>query len=239
MSMKEKLLEEYKYRTELHAHTSPISPCSQISPQEMARTYYEKGFNAIVITNHFFAELTQGYTKEEFLNRYIGNFEETQKEAKKYNLSVILGAELRFNENNNDYLIYGVDKDILSACYDYFDKGLEAFRREVELPESVFIQAHPFRNGIEMCNPDLLDGMENFNMHPGHNSRIGIAVRYAKENGIKIATAGSDFHHPDRGHEAVCALRTKVLPKDGFSLAQILKSGDYIFEIGENSLVLP
>ena len=91
---------------------------------------------------------------------------------------------------------------------------------------------------MTMCNPELLDGAETFNLHPGHNSRIGIAVRYAAENGLKITTAGSDFHHPDRGHEAVSALRTKDLPKDSFHLAKILKSGDYIFEVGENNIVL-
>ena len=128
---------------------------------------------------------------------------------------------------------------MLSACYDYFDKGLEAFRKEVDLTKSVFIQAHPFRNGMTEVDPALLDGMETFNMHPNHNARIGVAVRYASENGMKITTAGSDFHHPDCGHEGVGILRTKVLPKDSFHLAEILKSGDYVFEIGENAIVLP
>jgi len=228
----------YKYKTELHAHTSPASSCSQILPHEMAETYHKKGYDAVVIANHFYAKALEGCTKEEALDRYLKDYEETVAAAEKYNLKILLATELRFTENNNDYLIYGVDRDILSVCYDYFDKGLETFRREVELSNSVFIQAHPFRDGMTMCNPELLDGAETFNLHPGHNSRIGIAVRYAAENGMKITTAGSDFHHPDRGHEAVSALRTKDLPKDSFHLAKILKSGDYIFEVGENNIVL-
>ena len=237
--LKEQLIKEYKYKTELHAHTSPASPCSEIPPEELVKTYHAKGFDAIVLANHFYAQLTESCTKEEALDRYLADYEATKKAAESLGLSVILATELRFTENNNDYLIYGVDRDVLSVCYDYFDKGLETFRREVELSKSVFIQAHPFRNGMTECDASLLDGIETFNMHPGHNSRIGLAVRYAAENNLKITTAGSDFHHPDRGHEAVSALRTKVLPKDSFHLAEILKSGDYVFEIGENAIVLP
>jgi len=238
-NLKKTLLEEYKYKTELHAHSSPASPCSEVSPEELAKAYHEKGFDALVLANHFFAQLTADLTKDEAIDRYLKDYEETKKAAQKYGLTVILATEIRFTENNNDYLIYGVDRDILSMCYDYFDKGLEAFRKNIDLPKSVFIQAHPFRNGMEMCNPELLDGIETFNMHPGHNSRVGIAVKYAGQNNLAITTAGSDFHHPNREHEAVSALRTKVVPKDSFHLAEILKSGDYIFEIGENAIVLP
>lgn len=237
--LKEKLLNEYKYRTELHAHTSPASSCSEILPAEMAKTYHEKGFDAVVIANHFYMQMLEDLPKKEAIRRYLKDYEETKAEAQKYGLNVILATEIRFTENNNDYLIYGVDEDVLSMGYDYFEKGIEAFRREVLLPKSVFVQAHPFRNGMIECDPTLLDGIETFNMHPNHNSRVGIAVRYAAENNLKITTAGSDFHHPDRGHEAVSALRTKVIPKDSFHLAEILKSGDYVFEIGENALVLP
>lgn len=237
--IKNQLQSLYPYRIELHAHTAEISPCSQITPEEMAETYSKKGYDAIVITNHFISELLQGETKEEKLNWYLKGYEDTKTAAEKFNLKVFLGAELRFTENHNDYLLYGTDRDILSACYDYLDKGLTAFRNEVKLPDSVFLQAHPFRNGMELCDPDLLDGIESFNMHPGHNSRIGIAIRYAAENNMVVKTAGSDFHHKDMGHEAVAALRTKTLPETSFDIAKILRSGDYILEIGESSLVLP
>lgn len=236
---KEELKGLYPYRIELHAHTEIISPCSQISPKEMAETYHKKGYHAIAITNHFIDWILKDRTKEDAINWYISGYEETKKEAEKYGIKVYLGLELRFTENHNDYLLYGVDREIISTCYDYLHEGIEKFRKKVNLPKSVFIQAHPFRDGIESVNPDLLDGMETFNMHPGHNSRISLATRYAKENNLAIKTVGSDFHHPNKGHEAVSALRTKVLPEDSFQLAELLKSGDYIFEIGEDSFILP
>ena len=236
-NIKEELKQLYPYRIELHAHTSPVSNCSQISPREMAETYYNKGYDAVVITNHFYSAPNE--SKNEKLDWYLSDYEATKSEAEKYNLKVLLGAEIRFWENSNDYLIFGVDREILSICYDYLEKGIIQFRNEVKLPDSIFIQAHPFRNNMELVNPDLLDGIEIYNMHPNHNSRVALATRYAKENNIAIKTIGSDFHHPGVGHEAVSALRTKILPTDSFELAKILRSGDYIFEIGEDSIVLP
>lgn len=238
-TLKEQLKKEYPFKIELHAHTKPISPCSEILPVEMAEIYHKKGFNGIVITNHFIDWILKDKTKEDALDWYISGYEETKKEAEKYGIKAYLGIEFRFNGSNNDYLIYGADREILSICYDNFHVGIEKFRKEVKLPKSVFVQAHPFRDGMESVNPDLLDGIETFNMHPGHNSRIALASRYAKENGFAVKTAGSDFHHLNQGHEGVSALRTKVLPEDSFELAKILKSGDYIFEIGEDSIVIP
>lgn len=244
---KEKLNKEYPYRIELHAHTKPHSNCSEILPEELVETYKDLGYDGVCVTNHFMgynrymdAEYMEGKTKEERLSYYLSGYYDAKKAGEKLGISVYLGVEIRFSkENENDYLIYGMDEETVSRCYDNFREDLAYFRKNTPLPKSVFIQAHPMRNGMEQVNPELLDGMETFNMHPGHNASIGKVVKYAKENNIKIATAGGDYHHKNRGHEGVSALRTKVLPKDSFELAEILKSGDYLFEIGGDALVLP
>ena len=54
---------------------------------------------------------------------------------------------------------------------------------------------------------------------------------------MNIKIAGGDCH--GMGDQGLAALRTRVLPEDSFELAAILKSGDYVFEIGGNSLWLP
>ena len=88
-----------------------------------------------------------------------------------------------------------------------------------------------------MVDPELLDGIEVYNLHPGHNSRVAVASAYAKENGKDIITIGTDYHHP--GHEGLTALRSNILPEDSFGLAEILKSKDYIFEVADNNLIIP
>lgn len=237
--IKKQLCEEYKYRTELHAHTAPESACSQIPPADMAKIYYELGYDAITITNHFVYDynLFNKYPPEEALEKYMLGYENTKKEAEKYGLTVLLGAELQFTENTNDYLFYGVDKDMLGKIYTLLPYGLENFRKNFKAENSILFQAHPFRDDMTKVNPSLLDGIETFNMHLGHNSRIAQAVRYAHDSGFTRTVAGTDFH--EYGRAGAAAIRTKSIPDDSFALAALLKSGDYLLEIGGNAVILP
>lgn len=237
--IKKQLCEEYGYRIEMHAHTKPESSCSRIPPAHLAKIYSNLGYDAIVVTNHFIYDynLYERYPKEEALKKYLFGYEETKREAEKYGIKVFLGAEIRFTENINDYLIYGVDEQMLAEIYELLPYGVENFRKSFKTENSLFVQAHPFRDGMETINPKLLDGMETFNMHLGHNSRVPKAVRYAADNGLDIVLAGTDFH--EYGREGAAAVRTKIMPKDSFELAKLIKSGDYLLEIGGNSIVLP
>ena len=237
-NFKEQIKETYPYRTELHAHTTPVSSCGEATPEELMSIYSKLGYHTVVITNHFFKD-RKGRSKEEYLEWYIKDYEDAKKASLKYGIRILLGAEIRFSENVNDYLIYGVDYDVLSTVYDYLDKGLEVFRNEVKLSDSLLIQAHPFRKDMTLMNPELLDGVETFNMHPGHNSGVALALKYAKENKFNITTAGSDFHHVNIKHEGTAALRTKELVSDSFELAKILRQRDYVFELGGEAIVLP
>ncbi len=236
--LKSQLLLQYKYKIELHAHTCPASDCSQIKPKEMVETYKNLGYDAVVITNHFIYKRI-GMGKDEYIDAFMNDFNETEKYGCELGVKVYLGVEIRFTENNNDYLIFGINKEMLSDIYDLLPEGVENFRKNFSMPDSVFIQAHPFRDGMELVNPSILDGVEVFNMHPGHNSKIGIASVYANNNNIDIITAGSDFHHPNRNHEGLSALRCDYLPKDSFELAKLIRRGSYLLEIGKNTIVIP
>ena len=234
--VKDHILKQYPYRIELHAHTSPASACSSLKPAELVKLYYEKGYDGVVVTNHFDpGKFALG--KAEAVAAVMRDYQAAKETAKKYGMTVYLGAELRFQENMNDYLIYGVDEDLLRIFYDYIPTDVATFRREVVLPNSVFLQAHPFRSGMVLCDAELLDGMECLNLHPRHNSAVGLATQYAYQNALAIKIAGGDCH--DMGDHGLTALRCKALPEDSFQLAQILKTGDYVFEIGTGSLWIP
>lgn len=237
MDFKEQLKSTYPYRIELHAHTKPVSPCSEIPPADLVQAYIDQGFHGVVITNHFNLEYLLGLPKEEALDYYLSGYEEAKKAAEGTGLQVLLGTEVRFNEHPNEFMIYGVDRQILSECYDYLEKGLAAYRNDVKLPDSVLIQAHPFRDRMLRREPELMDGIEVFNMHPGHNSRVAQAAKLAASIPGCIKTVGTDFHHP--GHQGLCALRVRQMPLDSFDMAAILRSGDYVFELGGDAIVLP
>ena len=203
----------------------------------MVQAYIDQGFHGVVITNHFNLEYLLGLPKEEALDYYLSGYEEAKKAAEGTGLQVLLGTEVRFNEHPNEFMIYGVDRQILSECYDYLEKGLAAYRNDVKLPDSVLIQAHPFRDRMLRREPELMDGIEVFNMHPGHNSRVAQAAKLAASIPGCIKTVGTDFHHP--GHQGLCALRVRQMPRDSFDMAAILRSGDYVFELGGDAIVLP
>ncbi len=235
---KNKLLEQYKYRIELHAHTSPVSGCSQISPLEMVETYKKLGYDAVTITNHFIYQRNER-SKEEYIDYFLKDFEQAEKYGDELGIKVYLGAEIRFTENVNDYLVFGVNRKLLSEIYDLLSLGIENFRKSYAMPESVIVQAHPKRDKMTGIDISLLDGIEVFNMHPGHNSRVGIASVYANENKASVIIAGSDFHHPNQKHEGLSALRSYYLPENSFGIAKILKDGDYLLEIGRSNIIIP
>ena len=51
--IRDQLKNEYPYRLELHAHTYPVSRCSEVFPTELVDIYRSLGFNGLVVTNHF------------------------------------------------------------------------------------------------------------------------------------------------------------------------------------------
>lgn len=217
--------EAFPYRLELHAHTSPASRCSQVSPEDVITIFHNAGYDGIAITNHFYEKPD----KDEFLKIYRDDFLKASEAGRKLGMKVYLGAELRFvNENDNDYLIYGFELDQLEEMYSHISGTLEDFVRDFKTDNMFLLQAHPFRNDMERGFEKFLDGVEAFNMHPNHNSRVALAMRYADEHG-KIATAGTDYHH--LGHDNLCATRSAVLPENEAELVSLLKSGNFIYEI--------
>jgi len=229
-------LSAYPYKIELHAHTNPGSDCSRLAPKEIIRLLKAHNYDAVVITNHFFYDHGSYRDTEDPVATYLHAFYETKKEGAKHGIQVLLGAEYRFLESENDYLVYGVDEDLLRKTYHRSDLGLHAFYREFHSDQLLIIQAHPFRYDRTVADLDVLDGLEIMNMHPDKNSRSDLAIQFAKDHKVPIVTIGTDMHHSH--HVGVSALRTKILPQNEKQLVDIIKSKDYIFEIGGHP-VLP
>ena len=233
--MKENLFKEYKFKTELHAHTLPVSLCSEFYADGLIEKYKSIGVDTVVLTNHFTPVHIAGISKEEALLRYTDCFSELKKCAEENGMNAIFGIELRFTENINDYLVYGTNENEMSEIYDYIDKGIDCFYREFKKDTNLIFQAHPFRDGMTRINPESIDGVEVFNMHPNHNSRVAKAASYAKEHGL-LVSGGTDFHHP--GHEGCCLIRTKTRLETPYDAVNALKNKDFIFDIFDN-IVLP
>ena len=230
--MKAKLLKEYPYKAEFHAHTLPVSGCSEVDAEGLIRLYKARGVDTIVLTNHF---SPFNIKKREDVEAYLRGFREAQKCAQQNDMVVILGVELRFTENANDYLIYGIEEDDLFSLYEYIDKGLDYFCQHYKRDNILVFQAHPFRDNMTRVDTKNLDGIEAFNMHPGHNSRVALSVKYAKQSNLLIC-GGTDFHHVS--HEGCCLIRTKKKLQTSADIVDILKKQDFVLEMFD-SIILP
>lgn len=222
-------IKDYKYRTELHAHTNPASPCSNFTPEEVIQRYAELEYDSIVISNHFYPGNRFCEDKEKCITEYLKDYTKAVTAGKKAGINVIFGCELRFEENFNDYLLFGIDPEFMGFAFDSMPIGLECFSKAFRSDETLIIQAHPFRDRMTEMPAELLDGVEVFNLHPGQNSRVGFAAKYAKEHNL-IVTCGTDFHH--EGHQGMVALLTKNEMKTSHDIAKALKSRNYLIEIG-------
>lgn len=217
------IAKEYAYMTELHAHTSPVSGCADFSPEDVMATYAAAGVHSVVITNH----LTPDWIGKS-ADEYLDDFYRAKRAGESLGVNAILGVEIRFTENNNDYLVFGVKDSDISAMVEYLESGIHVFYSEFKREDNLIIQAHPFRKHIVEIAPDDVDGYETFNLHPGHNSGVGFSSKLARETG-KLATCGTDYHH--RGHERMALLRTKNELCDSFDVARAIGSKDYLFDI--------
>jgi hypothetical protein len=88
----------------------------------------------------------------------------------------------------------------------------------------LFIQAHPFRNGMTVVAPWDLDGVEVYNGHKGHDSRNEVADLWADKYNL-IKTSGTDFHYDHVPTNAGIFTEEKITSME--QLVEILKSGKY------------
>ena len=234
MKLKE-LTKEYKYKIDFHTHTRPASPCSEMTPKMLVERYVKLGFDGIVLTNHFIDFLLKSDNPKKAADIYLKDYYKTKKEGEKHGLKVYLGMEVRFPENYNDYLVYGINENDVEEIFKYIHTDFKTFYKGFKNDKNVILQAHPFRDRMVLQDPEYLDGIEVFNMHPNHNSKIGFAARYANQFSDFIKTCGSDFHHDT--HQGVGATLLKEMPEDSVAIGSILKSGDYLFEISGNIII--
>lgn len=184
------------FRYEMHAHTAEMGGCGKIPAAETVRRYKEESeYDGIVITDHyqpgFFVE-HQDLSFMGQIDRYLRGYRAALEVGIKMGLEVILGLEIRFEENANDYLVYGVDEDFLYENGNLCKLTIQEFKDLADKSGLMIYQAHPFRNHM-IPMPEHVHGLEVFNGNPRHDSRNDLAMKLADEYGLK-KISGSDYH---------------------------------------------
>ncbi len=180
---------------ELHCHTSEVSGCGRICAAEVVKLLKENNYTGVVITDHFTSGSVKGTTLEDWKD-YVDSFLIGYKAAKEFeteDFHVLLGAEIRFSENDNDYLLFGITEQFLYDNPFISKVSLREFSEIAHEHGVLIVQAHPMRNSMTIMRPEYLDGYEVYNGNARHNSRNIIAEAWATLNN-KIKTSGSDLH---------------------------------------------
>lgn len=215
------------FKTELHCHSSEASPCSTESAESLVEIYTKAGYDTVVLTNHYCPDV-YNLRKFENIGQYVDYLMAAGEKMKKVaegKLNVIIGAEIRFKCNGNDYLWFGDFEDYMRKTPEIFDLSPSQFFEICNQRGWLFIQAHPFRNNATVSNPAFIHGIEVYNGHIGHAQRNFISEQWANEYGHLIKTSGTDLHYayvPASG-----GILTEEKIENINQLIEILKSGKY------------
>ncbi len=179
---------------DLHAHTSAISHCCLINAEEAIKLARECGFGGLAIANHYTNAYFTDETYDEWIERYISEWQNCEKLGKEYGVKIFKAVEVTMeHEPRLHMLIYGADEAFLRSNPLLCQKSLPQLYEICKNNDCSLVQAHPFRNGATIQNTDFLDGIE-INCHPLYkNSFAGEILKIAKEKGIAI-TVGCDYH---------------------------------------------
>lgn len=197
---------------DIHIHTSNVSRCGKVPADEVVRLYKENtGCGAIVVTDHINESFLNAAPNndperedwQDTVTRHMAGYKLAKKAGDNLGIRVFYGCELRFDTDPNDYLVYGMSEGFMRSHPHLNRMTIKEFSPLARENGILVYQAHPFRDGMNIVNPEKLFGVEVGNGHERHNSRNDFATFWADCNGLhKIA--GSDFHWAgDEGHGGI------------------------------------
>ncbi len=108
-------------KIDLHIHTSPLSACSYIDPQELIQEARRLQLDGICLTEH----------------QVVWDPDEVDKLAAEAGISIFRGNE--FTTNQGDILVFGFYEDIKELLI------IQELREKVTAAGGYMIVAHPFR----------------------------------------------------------------------------------------------
>ena len=190
---------EYTF-AELHFHTRESSGCAEVFAFDSIPQYKENGYDLVCVTdhfnrNHFWEHYYEGLTWEQAVDKWFAGWHTAKKAGETYGVTVLHGAEFKFDGVPNDYLVFGVTDEMYYEIPYMFTWTPERFSEFARKNNIFFAQAHPFRpNQIRTVPSTLLDGAEVFNSHPlVPYSYNDLAKVWADENHL-IPLCGQDYH---------------------------------------------
>lgn len=178
---------------DLHCHTSGISRCCKLPYTVIVDMTKDYGYDGIVLTNHY-TQWNIAENPDEFVERYIAEYENARLYGEKVGLKVLFGAEITVSYNEAVHLlIYGVTAEFLRKNKDLPNLTQKRLYEVCHENGCVLVNAHPYRYGMTVQDVNYLDGVE-INCHFKYDKCYADELtKIAKENGLAL-TCGCDFH---------------------------------------------
>ncbi|MCR4851581.1 MAG: PHP domain-containing protein [Lachnospiraceae bacterium] len=198
--------DDYRYRYELHLHTSQGSACGRCPGADMARAAKEFGYDGIVVTDHAWGGNTavdRSLPWREWMTQYLKGYEDAKAWGDKNGLLVMFGLETGFC--GTEFLLYGLTPEYMLDTPEFWDATISEQLKLVHAGGGIVMQAHPYREEYYIPEirlfPDDVDGVETINAtHSSHlsKSHLGLefnekAIEYARKHNFPTC-AGSDVH---------------------------------------------
>lgn len=215
------------YNIELHFHTAQSSHCGKVPAEDGVKQYKDAGYSGIVVTDHFSKrerEGPDGQTWDEVCGRFLMGYHAAEKAAEGLDFHVFLGMEIRFPNDENDFLVYGISEQFLMEHPWIYMMELPDLKEIAEKEKLYVVQAHPFRPKCVLADTEYLHGIEIYNGNPRHDSHNDLAYEAAKEHKLGM-TVGSDYHQPE-DLSARCAGFVRM-PHTEQELAEMLRKGEF------------
>ena len=227
------------YLADPQTHTSETSKCGHLPAAEVVDRYVRKGFTGLVVTDHLHPEyLSRIDTTHDWnavCDHYLSGSKASKARGEEVGFDVILGAELRFPENDRDYLVYGIDEAWLRGnpylCCMSAREFYAKFHDQV-----LIIHAHPFRdNGTEVFD-DAIHGAEIINGNPRHDNGNEKALELCRRHPEFYRLAGSDTHQA--GDEATAGVLLPHRVHDSYEYKNLIETMRFQLWSPENPALL-
>ena len=208
-----------------HTHTSETSRCGHLPAAEVVERYVKQGFTGLVVTDHlhpeYLSRIDVHHSWDAVMDHYLTGYHASKKRGDELGFDVILGTELRFPENNNDYLVYGIDEEWLRShpyvCCMSAREFFEKFHTEV-----LIIHAHPYRDGNTEVFEDAVHGSEIINGNPRHENGNEKALDMCRRHPDFFRLAGSDTHQA--GDEARAGIILPERVTDSYAYKKMIET---------------
>ena len=110
------------YRYDTHVHTSEGSKCARSSGREVAEAYHARGYDGIIVTDHFFngnSAVPRDLPWRERVELFTAGYRAAKEYGDRVGLQVFFAWE--DSSEGNDFLTYGLDENWL-ADHPFLDR---------------------------------------------------------------------------------------------------------------------